>query len=96
MTQQPNLQEPLVRPSDTLTPREREIVAGVVAGEHDREIATRLNISSHTVRSHLRSTFIKLGVWNRVGLAVYIVSHGIETTPAAPTPILARVQGGRA
>ncbi len=45
-----------------LTPREREVLTLVADGVSDREIATRLMISPHTVKTYLRRASQKLGV----------------------------------
>jgi DNA-binding CsgD family transcriptional regulator len=52
-----------------LTRRERDVVALVVEGLLDKEIAERLGISYTTVRTHLDRSFQKLGVTNRSRLA---------------------------
>ena len=43
-----------------LTKRELEVLALVLAGETNRKIAHELNISSHTVKSHVKNIFNKL------------------------------------
>ena len=55
-------QEPLV---EALTAREHDVLALVADGCGNREIATRLGISEHTVKFHLASIFGKLGVATR-------------------------------
>ncbi|HYC89234.1 MAG TPA: response regulator transcription factor [Thermoanaerobaculia bacterium] len=59
---------------DTLTPREREIVALVSLGLKNRKIAERLFISETTVRHHLTSIFNKLSVTSRLELMRYAYS----------------------
>lgn len=54
-----------------LTPREFEILDHLAGGLGNKEIAKRLGVSVTTVRSHLSSTYEKLGVDSRVGLALY-------------------------
>lgn len=44
------------------SPRELQILAGLAHGETRKEVATRLRISPHTVASHLRSLYRRLGV----------------------------------
>ncbi len=46
----------------TLTPREREVMAQVVAGRHNREIARKLDISPRTVEVHKARLLAKLQV----------------------------------
>lgn len=59
-----------------LTPREREVLACLTMGMTNREIAAELNLAVTTVKSHLSSTYKKLGVANRtqaamVGLGIF-------------------------
>jgi DNA-binding NarL/FixJ family response regulator len=49
-------------PLESLTPREREVLAYLVEGVGRRETAERLHLSAHTVRSHLQNLMGKLGV----------------------------------
>jgi PAS domain S-box-containing protein len=51
-----------------LSPREREILAELVAGQRGPAIAQKLYISPHTVRNHLKSMYRKLGVSSQAGL----------------------------
>jgi two-component system, NarL family, nitrate/nitrite response regulator NarL len=60
-----------------LTPRELEIVAGIAAGETNREIAERLSVREHTVKHHLTHIFDKTGVFSRLELAVFALNHGL-------------------
>ena len=52
-----------------LTASELAVVRLVIQGATDREVAQRLYISAHTVNSHLRHVFAKLGIRSRVELA---------------------------
>jgi DNA-binding NarL/FixJ family response regulator len=58
-----------------LTKREQQISALVGQGLGNREIARRLNMSEHTVRNYLSQIFEKLGVSNRVEVALYLTSN---------------------
>jgi len=58
-----------------LTPRELEVVKMIVAGYSNREIARKLEVSEQTVKHHLTSAFDKLGVYNRLELALFAVDH---------------------
>lgn len=77
---------PAVRPK-TLTVRERQIVALVVLGLRNGEIADRLYLAESTVKSHLHSAFGKLGVRSRNQAAAMILDPnsglgtGILTIP---------------
>ena len=52
-------------PVESLTSREREVLALVADGLSNREIANALEISEHTVKFHLASIFGKLGASSR-------------------------------
>ncbi len=56
-----------------LTPREQEIAALVAQGLMNKEIAARLFISDQTVKNHLHNIFEKLGVSDRLELALYFI-----------------------
>ncbi|HEX3660826.1 MAG TPA: response regulator transcription factor [Acidobacteriaceae bacterium] len=58
-----------------LTPREMEIVTLVVAGYSNPDIAQRCSISEQTVKHHVSNIFDKLGVSNRLELALFAVNH---------------------
>ncbi|HLK11637.1 MAG TPA: response regulator transcription factor [Candidatus Binatia bacterium] len=61
----------------SLTRREREIVRHVALGLRNAEVAERLCISEVTVKTHLNNVFQKLGVRDRVELALYAVRMGL-------------------
>jgi two-component system, NarL family, nitrate/nitrite response regulator NarL len=67
-----------------LTRRELEIVTTVATGLTNRDIARRFSLSEETVKHHLTNIFSKLGVTNRVELALFAVSEQL-VTPAAST-----------
>ncbi|MCG0277208.1 MAG: response regulator transcription factor [Thermanaeromonas sp.] len=64
-------------PETTLTRREREILACVVRGESNKDIAKRLFISEKTVKNHLTRIFRKIGVQDRTQAAIYALKHGL-------------------
>ncbi|MDR9748587.1 response regulator transcription factor [Paenibacillus taichungensis] len=57
--------------SSPLTGREREILGQVAKGMSNRDISSKLDISEHTVKNHLRNILQKLHLENRVQLARY-------------------------
>jgi len=50
---------------EALTPREHEVLQVLAEGLSNRAIASRLNISEHTVKFHMSAIFAKLGAGNR-------------------------------
>ncbi len=58
-----------------LTAREQEVVAAIVSGFTNREIAQKFSISEQTVKHHLRNIFDKVGVSNRLELALFAINH---------------------
>ncbi len=59
-----------------LSPREKDVIIGVVKGLSNKEIADRLNVSTHTVMTHRRNIAAKLQIHSPAGLTIYaIVSH---------------------
>jgi len=62
-------------PVTTLTRRELQIVAAVVEGASNRDIGQQLRLSEQTVKNHLSHIFDKVGVSNRLELALYAVHH---------------------
>ena len=70
-------QDPEAAKIETLTEREREVIALVAEGLITKRIATRLFISEKTVSNHLTAIYDKLGVSNRLELAIYASRHGL-------------------
>ncbi len=64
-----------------LTPREREILQLVAAGQSNAEIAARLYIVEGTVKNHLHNILEKLHLKNRVQAAAFAIREGIITPP---------------
>ena len=63
------------RDKPLLSEREREIVGLVAQGFRNREIGEKLFISEQTVKNHLHNIFDKLGVSDRLELALYAIHH---------------------
>jgi two-component system nitrate/nitrite response regulator NarL len=61
-----------------LTSRELQVVSAVMAAFGNKEIAKRFGISEKTVKHHLTNIFDKLGVSNRLELALFAVHHHLE------------------
>lgn len=63
------------RPGSGLTARELDIVAAIVDGASNREIAEQCGLREQTVKNHLQRIYDKLGVSTRLELAVYAAHH---------------------
>ena len=61
---------------DLLSPREMEILEHVTAGLSNRQIAQELQISYQTVKNHVSSVLVKLGVHDRMQAALYAIRRG--------------------
>ena len=64
---------------ESLTSREREILAHIAQGETNREIAAHLGLSEKTVRNYVSLLLQKLNLSNRAEAAAFAVRHGIGT-----------------
>ncbi len=62
---------------DRLTPREREVLAGLGRGLSNRGLAEELFISEKTVKTHVSSILMKLGLTDRVQAALFAVRVGL-------------------
>jgi two-component system nitrate/nitrite response regulator NarL len=63
-----------------LTPRELEVVAYVIDGYSNKDIAERCVVREDTVKHHLSSIFAKVGVRSRLELAMFAIQHGLVDT----------------
>jgi len=59
----------------SLTAREMDVVAEIVASSSNAQIALKLHISEETVKRHLANIYAKLGVSNRLELAMFAVNR---------------------
>jgi len=66
------------RERSPLSTREREIVAFVAQGYKNKEMAEKMFISEQTVKNHLHNIFDKLGVSDRLELALYAIHKGLH------------------
>jgi two-component system, NarL family, nitrate/nitrite response regulator NarL len=86
-----NLKPSGSRPKVQLTPKESLIVSCVTQGMKNKEIAVRVGTTEQVVKNYLRKVYDKLGVADRLELALYCLSHhvvdGVKPPPvpeAAP------------
>jgi two-component system, NarL family, nitrate/nitrite response regulator NarL len=64
-----------------LTKREMEILAAIVAGLSNKEIARRFALSEDTVKHHLTNIFDKVGVASRLELALFAINNHLTDHP---------------
>ena len=62
---------PEVLDSVRMTPREREVINLIAEGLGNKEIASRINVATHTVKSHVRNIMEKLTLHTRLQIAAY-------------------------
>jgi DNA-binding NarL/FixJ family response regulator len=79
------------RPKVSLTPKESLIVSCVTQGMKNKEIALRVGTTEQVVKNYLRKVYDKLGVADRLELALYCLSHRVvegvgQAKPAPPAP----------
>jgi DNA-binding NarL/FixJ family response regulator len=67
---------PQVLEAVRMTPREREVIDLIGEGLSNKEIAARLNIATHTVKSHVRNVMEKLALHTRLQIAAYSHREG--------------------
>lgn len=63
-----------------LTKRERELADLISAGLANKEISRRLNVATHTVKTHVHNSLQKLGLRSRLELAVHVQRAGIAAS----------------
>ena len=74
-----------------LTPKETLIVSCVTQGMKNKEIALRVGTTEQVVKNYLRKVYDKLGVADRLELALYCLNHHVvDNTKVPPLPVLCR------
>lgn len=73
----------MAEPGEPLTERELEILQYLATGASNKEIAYQLNISTNTVKVHLRNIFTKLGAASRTEATMIAVREGWVKVPEA-------------
>src|SRR5256714_10769763 len=71
-----------------LTPKESTIVSCVTQGMKNKEIALRVGTTEQVVKNYLRKVYDKLGVADRLELALYCLNHHVvDNTKVPPLPV---------
>jgi NarL family two-component system response regulator YdfI len=73
----PGQQSELDPSGQILTPREIEVLRMIADGLGNKEIASKLSISDHTVKFHISSIFAKLSASNRAEAVTLGIRHGL-------------------
>ena len=78
------------KPKVQLTPKETLIVSCVTQGMKNKEIAFRVGTTEQVVKNYLRKVYDKLGVADRLELALYCLNHHVvDNTKVPPLPVSA-------
>ncbi len=89
-----NLRPSGARPKVQLTPKETLIVSCVTQGMKNKEIAVRVGTTEQVVKNYLRKVYDKLGVADRLELALYCLSHHVvDGIKPPPMPAVAPQNG---
>ncbi len=75
--QQINEQPDPKQPGGDLSDREMEVLSRLTKGKTDQQIADELVVSEVTIRSHVKRVITKLGLRNRVDVALYGIRTGL-------------------
>src|SRR5271163_3020308 len=82
------------RPKVSLTPKESLIVSCVTQGMKNKEIAIRVGTTEQVVKNYLRKVYDKLGVADRLELALYCLNHHVvDGVKPPPIPATAAQNG---
>lgn len=84
LTSPPSTADMPMEEVEPLTERELDVLALLVSGESNREIAQALTVTENTVKTHLTNILAKLHVRNRIQAAVYAATHGLIEPPDWP------------
>ena len=67
--------------SDLITARERQVIQSLLEGATAREVAQELELSLHTVRTHIRNIYGKTGVTSRLELLRWQIESDSDSYP---------------
>ena len=84
------------RPKVQLTPKETLIVSCVTQGMKNKEIALRVGTTEQVVKNYLRKVYDKLGVADRLELALYCLNHHVVDNTKVPALPASAANGGAA
>ncbi len=80
------------RVRDRLTPKEMQIVALIVQGRKNKDIASQLNTKEQVIKNYLRSIYDKIGVSDRLELALFTLHHRVLAEAAAKAGTLIQMK----
>ena len=83
-----------LRVRDRLTAKELRIVALIVQGYKNKEIASQLGTTEQVIKNYLRNVYDKIGVSDRLELALFTIHHRILNEAAAATAATNQPQPG--
>jgi two-component system, NarL family, nitrate/nitrite response regulator NarL len=66
-----------------LTPREREVLRRIVAGQSTRQMADEMSVATSTLRTYVKNLLIKLGAHSRLQAAALASREGLVAEPYA-------------
>ncbi len=75
--------QPPPKPKFNLTARELQVIAAIVEGCTNRDVAQKFSISEETVKRHVTNIFDKVGVSNRLELALFAINHQLTSGSTA-------------
>ncbi len=80
------------RVRDRLTPKEMQIVALIVQGCKNKDIALQLNTKEQVIKNYLRAIYDKTGVSDRLELALFTIHHKVLAEAAAKVGTLLQMK----
>ena len=80
------------RVRDRLTPKEMQIVALIVQGCKNKDIASQLGTKEQVIKNYLRSIYDKSGVSDRLELALFTIHHRVLAEAAAKAGTLLQMK----
>jgi two-component system nitrate/nitrite response regulator NarL len=74
------------RPQPRLSPKELDIITCITQGKRNKEIAYQLGTTEQVIKNYLRKVYDKLGVSDRLELALYCLHHQLHKKSAGTVP----------